>query len=802
MKKSRGGLARAGARSPSPEAWDLIVIGGGPAGSTLAGIARKHDPTAKVLVLEKETFPRHHVGESLLPGSIPVLKELGVHEKIDAGGFPRKMGVVFVWGDDRVPWDADFNNLNLEMVKKYGRLLDAEFSWQVLRSKYDQILLDHAAELGAEVRFGWRAVSAVEEKGRVVGVIVEKDGCRETLRCGTLADCSGQSGFLAAQRGTRAFNEDLKNVAGYAYYRGAKWKFEFLGHPDKTKIFVCSVPEGWFWYIPLSKDMVSVGLVSKADFVKAHKHGNDFRKYFFDTLKRCGEISPLLKDAVLMDDVDPKEPGKDFFTTADWSYQNERACGDGWLAAGDAAFFLDPLLSSGVMMAHLSGHRAAYTWLSARREPDADIRGLLWSDYDRFCKEVAGAFMALVRFWYRHDPNARSWWAEARKALGGRTPVDLDDKTAFVAVAAGLTYYFERAYTSQTLLFGSSGAEHSWQWEGTKLELKNWTRQILAIVETGFMKAEPARDENLRRAETEVARREIPDSWIPRLVKRIEEQTTFLPVSADGRLHPARRYRVIKTEGLDAGDDAANPRRILPRSYALALALVDGKRPVGEIKRELSRRSALPRDVLDAQAFRLLKDLAVLGAVEWTQAPNAPAPPEPAPKAGDAWAHFRLGEAELRRGDPAAAEAALDRAIASGAPGPWAYALRGEARRHRARAGDAALDLDEALRLCVSPRSLTGNSRLETLSEEFESGVERAMIEDRVRLLRAKLRLDCGDARGARDDAEAALKVNPRQSEALVVRAKAAMLLGDLEEAKADLQAALAIETAGTRNEG
>lgn len=783
-------------------AWDLIVVGGGPAGSTLAGITRKHDPTARVLVLEKAAFPRHHVGESLLPGAIPVLKELGVHAKIDAGGFPRKMGVVFVWGDDRTPWDADFNNLNLEMVKKHGRLLDAEFSWQVLRSRYDQILLDHAAELGAEVRFGWRAVSAVEENGRVVGVVVEKEGRRETLRCGTLADCSGQSGFLSAQRGTRAVNEELKNVAGYAYYKGAKWKFEFSGHPDKTKIFVCSVPEGWFWYIPLAPDMVSVGLVSKASFVKAHPRGKDFRDYFFDALGRCAEINPLLRDAVLMTDVDPQSPGKDFFATGDWSYQNERACGEGWLAAGDAAFFLDPLLSSGVMMAHLSGHRAAYTWLSARREPDEGIRALLWTDYDRFCKEVSGAFMALVRFWYRHDPNARAWWSEARRAHAGRSPVDLDDKTAFVAVAAGLTYYFERAYTSQSLLFGSSGAEHSWQWEGTKLELKNWTRQILAIVETGFLKAEPARDEKVRRAQAEVARQEIPDSWIPRLVMKIEEQVAFLPASADGRLLPARRIRVVKTKGLDAGDDAANPRRILPRSYALALALVDGRRSVGAIKRELSRRSALPRDILDGQVFRLLKDLAVLGALSWIEAPQASLAPEAAPAAGDAGGHFRLGEAALRRGDPGAAEASLDRSISSGAPGAWAYALRGEARRHLGRTADAARDLDEALRLCAAPIAAAGKARLDVLREEFESSVENAMIEDRVRLLRGKLRLVIGDARGAREDADAALKLNPRQSEALVVRAKAAQVLGDLAAAKADLENALAIESAGRRGEG
>jgi len=405
------------------------------------------------------------------------------------------------------------------------------------------------------------------------------------------------------------------------------------------------------------------------------------------------------------------------------------------------------------------------------------------------------------------DPQyawARATFDDERSgfALLGNDASPSEIVAAIVAVAAGLTYYFERAYTSQSLLFGASGAEHSWQWEGTKLELKKWTRQILAIVETGFLKAEPSRDAKVRRAEAEVARGEVPDSWVPRRVKEIEEQTTFLPVSADGRLHPARRFRVMKNAGLDAGDDAANPRRVLPRSYALALGLVDGRRSVAAIKRELSRLSALPQDLLDAHVFRLLKDLAVLGAIAWDEKPESPPRPDAAPRARDAWDQYRAGEACLRRGDPAAAAAALDRAIALGAPGPWAYALRGEARRHLGRLEEAARDLDDALRLCAVPRAASKAPRLADLQDEFESGVERAMLEDRVRLLRAKLRLVRGDAAGARADAQAALAVNPRQSEALVVRAKAAIALGDPASAKTDLEAALAIESAAGRNEG
>ncbi|PIR19098.1 MAG: hypothetical protein COV48_03865, partial [Elusimicrobia bacterium CG11_big_fil_rev_8_21_14_0_20_64_6] len=255
-------------------------------------------------------------------------------------------------------------------------------------------------------------------------------------------------------------------------------------------------------------------------------------------------------------------------------------------------------------------------------------------------------------------------------------------------------------------------------------------------------------------------------------------------------------------EGGGEDGDAANPRRILPRSYAAALALIDGRRSVGAIKREMSRRCALPLDVLEGQVFRLLKDLAVLGAVAWIEAPEAASTAPDTLTPGDSWEDFRLGEAALRRGDPSTAEAALNRAIAAGAPGAWAYALRGEALRHLGRTDDAARDLDEALRLCAISGVRSEGSRLDALRDEFESGVERAMIEDRVRLLRAKLRLVSGNARGAREDADAALKFNPRQSEALVVRAKAAQVLGDLEAAKADLQDALAIESAGRRGEG
>ena len=312
------------------ERCDLLVIGGGPAGSTLAGLVKKYAPEKRVILLEKASGPRHHVGESLLPGLVPILKELGVYEKVDAAGFPRKIGANYQWGMNGEVWENDFNDVNVSAMMARGGLPEKiEWSWQVRRSKYDEILLTHAESLGVEVVRGAVANALLESAdGRVEGA----SGAGVEYRAGLTADCSGQSGFLSRFRKIRDYDKNLKNVAGWSYYRGAEWKYKYSGHPDKTKIFVCSVPEGWFWYIPLAEDMISVGLVSKASFVKAHSDGRDFRKYFFGALARCAEISPLLQDAKLMDDVDPHAPGKDFFSVADWSYQNERACGEGWLA--------------------------------------------------------------------------------------------------------------------------------------------------------------------------------------------------------------------------------------------------------------------------------------------------------------------------------------------------------------------------------------------------------------------------------------------------------------------------------------
>ena len=130
--------------------YDLIIVGGGPAGSTLGTLVRKYNPSSKVLILDRARFPRHHVGESLLPSSVPVLKEMGAFEKVDRAGFPRKVGVTYIWGENREPWNADFSTLPVETFFERNQVPpgDLPFAWQILRSKYDSILLDHARSVG------------------------------------------------------------------------------------------------------------------------------------------------------------------------------------------------------------------------------------------------------------------------------------------------------------------------------------------------------------------------------------------------------------------------------------------------------------------------------------------------------------------------------------------------------------------------------------------------------------------------------------------------------------------------------
>jgi len=728
------------------DAYDLVVVGAGPAGTTLASLVKRHRPPARVLILEKAAFPRHHVGESLLPGMVHVLREIGAYDTIKNAGFPRKFGATFLWGRGREPWDADFVTFGREVLEKYGDVLTDESSWQVVRAQYDSLLLEHARGLGAEVAMPAAALELIEEDGRVAGLVVEAGGERRRVRARLVADCSGQAGFLSRFRKVRRYREDMRHVAAYAYFRGARWKHEYVGYPDKTKIFVCSVPEGWFWFIPISRDIVSVGLVSKAALAR-ERGGEDYRAFFERALKSCAELWPQLEGAETISGMDPAAPDKDFFTISDWSFESEAAHGPGWAAVGDAAFFIDPLLSSGVTLAHLGAHRAAYALLTAWEEGDAALEAALWDDYDRYCREISGSFLDLVRHWYGGHENPELWWENARGALRAAAPLDLSARSSFVGVITGAYAHYERAYADPAWLFASNRRGLS-AW-GTAAD------------------AGPGAP--------------VPDSAVPRWRAAPVVDEVFVPVSGAGRLRPLARVSFPAGTGHPLDDFARPKRRLLPAPHLAIVRAVDGRADVGEIKRRLRAELALPADAIDLQADRLLRDLVGLGVLELAAGPGA-ADAEPRTRLKS----LRDAEALLQRGDAAGAERALSAALAGGEGGPWALALRGEARRRLGRAREARADYDAAL---APAARAAGADRAAVLRAEFDALIARGWIEDRVRAGLAALSLDAGDAAAARAEADAALRLNSGSFDALKVRAQALRALGDLEGARRDLEA-------------
>jgi flavin-dependent dehydrogenase len=566
------------------ERCDVLVIGGGPAGSTIATLLKKYAPEKRVVILERAPGPRHHVGESLLPGLVPVLKELGVFDKVDQAGFPRKLGATYVWGKDRTPWENDFNDVNMkELIERYGGIPDKiEYAWQVRRSEYDEILLSHAAECGVEVVRGVQADGVLEDGDRVAGATVRlDDGSRVRWEAEFTADCSGQASFLSRYRAVRRFDPRLKNIAAYAYYRGAPWMFKYTGHPDKTKIFISSTPSGWFWYIPLDKDVVSVGFVTTVERLKTA--GGDLRALFDRELAGCAEIHAMLSKAERIHGYDGSS--QDFFTHSDWSYLPVDSSGPGWVACGDAAVFVDPILSSGVTLAHLSAHRAAYTILEHWRRKSEGERRLLWDDYGAYCRDVAGQYLALALFWYGNDPNAEKWWIEARKLQQALLPVDLADKGAFITVSAGLTQHYDRLFAARELAQENATVpgEHP----------------FYAMVMKDAGGAPPDG---------------VDESLPLRLSLPYRIEFAFLPEPGAGRMTAVKRVRFLRGDPADAVAGAFNPRKFVTRWHLSWLECVDGRRDWAGV-REAAAVKGVPTWWLDGQARLFARDLVVQGVL-------------------------------------------------------------------------------------------------------------------------------------------------------------------------------------------
>jgi len=317
---------------------DVLIIGGGPAGASTASILAEHGH--KVLIIEKAKFPRYHVGESLIPFTFGPLERLGMIPKMRGSHFVKKYSVSFVQPDGHRSQPFYFHT-------RYDKETIAQ-TWQVNRSEFDQMLLDNAREKGAEVMEETTVIQLLKnDSGRVIGVEVKtKDGQMKHLHAALVVDASGKEAFASNRQGWRIGDPYLNKVAIWTYYKGSK-RAEGMDEGGTTIAFV---PEkGWFWHIPMHDDMVSVGIVAEGKYLT--RGGiKDMKEMFYREIGENQWIKENLSTGTCTGE---------FWITSEYSRHSKYGASPGLLLVGDAFAFLDPVFSSGVMLAIKSGVMAA-----------------------------------------------------------------------------------------------------------------------------------------------------------------------------------------------------------------------------------------------------------------------------------------------------------------------------------------------------------------------------------------------------------------------------------------------------------
>jgi len=332
---------------------DVVVIGGGPAGSTVSTLLAQQG--IKVTLFERERFPRFHIGESLIPETYWVLQRLKMLDKMKKSHFVKKYSVQFVnaMGKLSAPfyfWD--------------NKPHECSQTWQVVRSEFDLMMLRNSQEQGVSVQEGTRVLDVLFEDGRAAGVRIQKeDGSQEEVRSQVVVDASGQSTMLQNRFKLRLWDPVLNKGAIWTYWEGA---YRDTGR-DEGATLVIQTPnkQGWWWYIPQHDNTVSVGVVAPFDYL--FKGRGDHEQTYQEELEK----TPAVKERT---GIGKRVTG--YFATKDYSYRSKQVAGDGWVLVGDAFGFLDPLYSSGVLLALKSGELAADAVAEGLKRGDVSARQL------------------------------------------------------------------------------------------------------------------------------------------------------------------------------------------------------------------------------------------------------------------------------------------------------------------------------------------------------------------------------------------------------------------------------------------
>jgi flavin-dependent dehydrogenase len=345
--------------------YDCIVMGGGPSGSTTAALVA--DAGYRVLLLERDLEPKRKVGESLMPETYWVFKRLGVLEGLKHGPFVEKVGVQFVSSSGKESSPFLFTRHD---PRECGR------TWHVERAKFDQFLLDNAVKKGVEVHRGARVLDVVLEGDRAVGVKLAADPASTNggngngttnsgvIRAKVVVDATGQAGLLGARFAQRTPNPAFRKAAIWGHFRGSRR--DVIDNGVMTVCFRTMSNRSWFWHIPLSNDVVSIGCVSDADYFFRPGAGTP-EEIFAAEVADCPAIAKRIEGTEVVAGLD---------VVKEYSYTTGKSSGDGWVLVGDSWGFIDPIYSSGVYFALKSGQLAADAIVDGLRKDDTSAAQL------------------------------------------------------------------------------------------------------------------------------------------------------------------------------------------------------------------------------------------------------------------------------------------------------------------------------------------------------------------------------------------------------------------------------------------
>ena len=396
---------------------DVAVIGGGPAGSSLATLLRQQG--YRVTLLERETFPRPHVGESMLPGVLFALRKTGALERVERAGFTRKYGATYIWGRSRDPWTIRFSEI----------AQDRTFTFQCDREVFDKLLLDHARDEGVDVREGHQVTRALMSDGAVRGLAyTDGDGNRGEVRARMCVDASGQWSVLGRQFRLREHNENLRHVALFGHYHGGPTTLpdvlQEMEPTDAGNVFVVAVEDGWLWHIPLAGGLRSIGLVTDPERIRGMTR-TERRAYWQRQVESCEEFEQLLEGGRWAGDFD---------IVTDWSFICRQFHGPRYLLVGDAACFVDPILASGIALALQGVLRATKAIRTSLEAPD--LNGLAMDWYQEGYLQQANDFVDMANHWYHGQRLQESWFWTAHRLVDPSQNLSL--RQAFVFISSGL----------------------------------------------------------------------------------------------------------------------------------------------------------------------------------------------------------------------------------------------------------------------------------------------------------------------------------------------------------------------------